>query len=67
MATETEEIIKAAASIVARAALGLFVVDQHRWSDRPCATCKQISELIGGPFGCYEYQRRKKATDQDGQ
>lgn len=57
---ETEEIIKAAANIVARAALNLFVADQHRWSDRPCATCRQISEMIGGPFGCYKYQRRNK-------
>jgi len=65
MANETEEIIKAAASIVARAALGLFVADQHRWSDRPCTTCMQISEMIGAPFGCYEYQRRKKSTDED--
>ncbi|KKL19139.1 hypothetical protein LCGC14_2468450 [marine sediment metagenome] len=61
-----EEVVKAAALVIARAALNLFAVDQHRWSDRPCPTCRQITAMIGEPWGCYAYQLRKKSTDHDG-
>lgn len=60
---DANEIVKAAARVLAKAALGLFVVDPHAWSDRPCSTCKQISDLLGEPWGCYEYQIHLKREE----
>jgi len=48
--------IKAAASVIAKAALELFVADKHRWSTRPCATCRSISGMIDEPFGCIKFR-----------
>ena len=62
----TEEVVEVFGRLIAKATLGLFVVDQHRWSDRPCQTCKQITTLLGEPWGCYKYQLRK-STDEDRQ
>lgn len=58
--TEIEKCIMAAVKVIARSVLDLFAVDQHRWSDRPCVTCQQISAVIGEPWGCYKYQERNK-------
>ena len=54
--TDRELTIKAAASVIAKATLGLFVADQHRWSTRPCITCQSISDMIGEPFGCIKFR-----------
>ena len=64
MSDDAEKTVQAAARLIAKAALDLFVFDSHRWSDRPCTTCKQISTLIGEPWGCYEYQLRKSTVDE---
>ena len=53
---DRELTIKAASSVIAKAALELFVSDQHRWSTRPCATCRSISNMIGEPFGCIKFK-----------
>lgn len=29
--------------------------DPHQWSLRPCPTCREASEVIGYPVGCYRY------------
>jgi hypothetical protein len=47
-----EEIIRAAAHMIADKALGLIEVDMHTFSTRPCQTCTSITSLIGRPFGC---------------
>ena len=36
-----------------RAALASLEVDNHYWSTRPCQTCREISEVLGRPYGCY--------------
>jgi hypothetical protein len=41
------------------AVLALIQADPHQWSNRPCETCRTVGTLVGKPFGCYEYQRRK--------
>ena len=55
-----KEIIQAAAQILIDPVLNLLQEDAHSWSDRPCGTCRAISSIVGKPFGCYEYQRRRK-------
>ena len=54
--TDRKLTIEAAALLIAKAALELFVADQHRWSTRPCPTCRSISGLIGESFGCIKYR-----------
>ena len=60
---EREEI-KIALSMLMDAVLSLLQKDPHQWSARPCGTCRTISGLIGKPFGCYEYRRRKEDKDE---
>lgn len=57
MKESTEEVVEVFGRLIAKAALGIFVVDQHRWSTRPCTTCKQISTLIGEPWGCDKFRQ----------
>lgn len=33
-------------------ALDMYAQDPHRFSSRPCATCRAISVLIGKKWGC---------------
>jgi len=56
-----QRIVQAAAQILMDTALRLIQEDPHQWSDRHCPTCRSISAISGKPFGCYEYQRRRKA------
>lgn len=35
--------------------------DSHSPSDRSCETCRTITTFLGQPYGCYEYQQRKRA------
>jgi hypothetical protein len=51
--------VQQAVGVLLDAALRLLQDDPHQWSDRPCPTCRPISSIIGKPFGCYEYQRRR--------
>lgn len=60
---QTEQIIKAAANVLMDTVLELIQNDSHMWSLRPCSTCAAITSIVGRPFGCYEYQRRKKETN----
>lgn len=62
---EEKKLIQASASLIAKSALSLFVNDQHRWSTRPCATCRAISELIGESWGCNLYALKQK-WEKDG-
>ncbi len=57
---EANQIVKAAASIVIDAVVGLIQVDSHTWSNRPCQSCLDISGMIGKPFGCYKHQEDLK-------
>jgi hypothetical protein len=34
-------------------------LDMHTASMRPCPTCREMTELLGFPFGCYEYQAKR--------
>ncbi len=52
-------VIKAAASVLIDAVLSILQDDPHQWSDRPCETCRNIGSIVGKPFGCYEFQRRR--------
>lgn len=56
----TEDVIKAAANVLIEAAMDLLYQDPHKWSDRPCPTCRPITTLLGKPFGCYRYQQTKR-------
>ena len=40
-------------------ALRLMQADPHMWSTRPCATCKEITALVGKNYGCYTIQERQ--------
>lgn len=47
--------IRAAARLIADAALNLIQDDPHQWSGRGCQTCKAVSTLVGRSFGCVKY------------
>lgn len=38
----------------------LLQVDNHYWDTRPCQTCRNVTQLLGKPFGCV-----KKAQDRN--
>lgn len=38
--------------MVPLSALDIFAADPHRFSTRGCATCRDISTVIGKPWGC---------------
>ena len=42
-------------------AFNAISADMHAASTRPCPTCRLVTNVIGLPFGCYEFQARKKA------
>lgn len=44
--------------MVPLAALDIFAADAHRFSTRPCATCHNISTIIGKPWGCIALAKR---------
>lgn len=58
---ETQEIaelknrVSALESTLPSAVSELIYKDPHKWSTRPCPTCKPISTMIGQPFGCVRY------------
>ena len=58
-----EDVIKAAARVLVGAVLDLLQEDNHNWSERGCGTCRAISSIVGRPFGCYEFARRKAAGE----
>ena len=57
---ENNDIIRAAVKVVTEPMMRLLQDDPHQWSDRPCATCKSISSMIGTDFGCYLYAERRR-------
>lgn len=40
--------------------------DPHQWSTRGCATCKEITALLGKPFGCDRYRLARTAPTAGG-
>lgn len=34
--------------------------DMHQTSNRPCQTCRELTEKLGWPFGCYEFQEKQR-------
>ncbi len=36
--------------------------DMHNTSTRPCKTCRDLTEKLGWPFGCYERQERSSVA-----
>lgn len=51
--------------MIPRVALDLFVADQHRFGSRPCGTCRQISNIIGEPWGCSAYGQPVPTKEPD--
>ncbi len=51
--------LQAAARAYTRTMADLIYEDSHRWSERPCGTCRAIGSLIGEPFGCYRYANER--------
>lgn len=49
---------KALPKMVPVAALEIYAKDPHMFSSRPCATCQNISAVIGRPWGCSAYGRK---------
>jgi len=33
--------------------------DMHQVSSRPCTTCRGLTEKLGWPFGCYQWQAQQ--------
>ncbi len=60
---DEKKLIQASVTLVAKSALSLFVNDRHRWSTRPCATCRAISELLDEPWGCSLYAIQKRTEE----
>ena len=46
--------------MIPQAALDIFARDPHRFSDRGCATCQNITVIIGRPWGCVATARRNR-------
>lgn len=67
MAEPTDQIVDVAVRRLAISALALFVLDQHRWSHRPCSTCAAITKLLGQPFGCDAHRAAKCERHQCGE
>lgn len=42
----------------------LITEDMHTYSMRPCPTCKEISNFLDRPFGCYFHQAVAQRRDQ---
>jgi hypothetical protein len=61
---EAEKIVKAAACVLASAAMELIYKDSHNWSARPCGTCTAISAIIGKPFGCDRYREEHSGSNR---
>jgi hypothetical protein len=60
-----ERRIRALEQVLPSAVLDAIYADPHQWSDRPCATCRSVSQLTGRPFGCERFQiERRKAWQQ---
>ncbi len=57
---EAKQIVKAAAAVLLDAAMEALYEDAHRWSERPCSTCRFVSGILGKPFGCYRYAEEKQ-------
>jgi hypothetical protein len=60
VADDMKQIVQAAAGVLLDAALRVLYEDPHRWSDRPCQTCRAVSSIAGQPFGCVLYAQQKK-------
>ncbi len=58
-----EDTIRAAVNVLMKPILDILQEDPHSWSDRPCDSCRTISAIIGRPFGCYEFARRRAAKE----
>jgi len=54
-----ERVVQAAARVTTRTALDLVYLDPHDWSDKPCATCRIISGILGFEHGCDRYRSEK--------
>lgn len=48
--------------MIPKAALDIFADDQHRFSTRGCATCRNISLLIGEPWGCMALAEKRRQS-----
>lgn len=46
--------------MVPQAALDIFAADPHRFSTRPCATCQNVSTIIGRAWGCVQAAKRAR-------
>jgi len=57
-----ERAVRASARLIVRAATNVIYIDPHKWSDKPCATCRIVTGLFGFEFGCDRYRLEKKAN-----
>lgn len=56
MSDEVQQAVK----ILLRPVADLIYRDPHQWSQRPCATCRAVTSIIGEPFGCDRYRKEKQ-------
>lgn len=47
--------------MVPLAALTIFASDPHQFSTRGCGTCRDISAVIGKPWGCVALANRARS------
>lgn len=51
-----EELLQASVRILLRPVIEIVYRDPHRWSERPCQSCRTITAILGEPFGCEKFQ-----------
>ena len=47
-----------------RGALRRVSGDMHNTSRRPCSTCQAVTDVLGEPFGCIEYQAKTRVIQE---
>lgn len=58
--SDHERRIAALESVLPKAVLDTIYSDPHQWSDRPCPTCRMVTDLTGVAFGCVRYAKAKQ-------
>lgn len=54
--------IREAARVILGVGADVLYQDPHQWSDRPCQTCRAVTDLLGAPFGCIRFSLEKGKT-----
>lgn len=61
LAARVTQLEMALPKMVPMSALEILARDPHRFSTRGCETCRNISTVIGKPWGCIALARETKS------